>query len=120
MPNQDRLHEWWWSENGPQKAGPSTINDVSIMLDTAKIAGVARGRTPTGISQSGWNYAVLKFLIEYCVISPPNQNIRADLVAYAHPKTENYNSWRRHGAVEVTINSLMTLKTPGVSRKHKK
>lgn len=68
MSNQDNLYTWWWGENGPAYVGPMTIKEVSDYLTNARSIGVVAGREGKQVSSSGWNYAVLKFIIEKCTI----------------------------------------------------
>ena len=101
MSNQDKLHTWWWSD-GPSISDPLTIGEIEMGLQPAKAERVASGRQGKTISNSGWNYAVLKFLIEKCTLS---EGINSDLVANADPQKGNYASWRKYRNVQATVNS---------------
>ena len=90
MSNQDILFDWWWSQNGPRKEGPQSICEISTLLDVARQAEVVRGKNGGPITEAGWNYAVLKFLIEYCT---PSSEVHRELKAFAHPPV-NYAGWK--------------------------
>ncbi len=98
MANQNRLYDWWWGPNGPQSAGPFTIKQIDDELLPAKLAGVAVGKNGKAISGSGWNYAVLKFLIEYCEL--PDNAIKK-FIFYA--RNSKYRNWKDHPNVNATI-----------------
>jgi hypothetical protein len=103
MANQDLLHEWWWSPQGPKKLGPITIHTLEEKLLKAREAGVVigRGNQAPILSPAGWNYAVLRFLIVYCTL--PN-GLRDTFIEYAHPRRGNYRLWRNHLEVVININ----------------
>jgi len=105
MPNHALLHQWWWSNVGPNIEGPITIRAVANLTDAIPLRTEDRvvfGRYNGVISNSGWNYAVLRFIIKYCDVDPI---IRARLEECANPKTGNYASWRRDefSDLEITI-----------------
>lgn len=93
MANQDKLYGWWWGPDGPNSSEVFTIGQIETKLQPAKSAGVATGKQRNGITASGWNYAVLKFLIEKCELADDFVNI---LKSYADPHNGNYGGWRHH------------------------
>jgi hypothetical protein len=101
MSNHERLFNWWWSPDGPRAEDPLPISEIAALLTKARDADVVQGRQGKTISQGGWNYAVLKFLIEYCRIIPPE--VRQKLVALANPKTGNFGRWRDFGGCSTEI-----------------
>ncbi|CAB5123941.1 hypothetical protein D3OALGB2SA_3157 [Olavius algarvensis associated proteobacterium Delta 3] len=103
MPNHDKLHTWWWGDRGPANAAPLTIGQLITTLQSALDTGVI-----AGISPAGWNYAVLKFLIEKCMLP---ERLRAVLIANANPKAGNYGIWRKHLKVQVTVKPHNSLRT---------
>jgi hypothetical protein len=104
MSNQDKLLNWWWSLNGPRDEGPLSIRGIATLLGKARHANVVRGRQGKTISKAGWNYAVLKFLIENCTISP---EVKQKLLIFANPQTGNYARWQDFGdcSAEITRTS---------------
>lgn len=99
MANQDNLHHWWWTQ-GPQKPGPFTVEEIEQKLQPAREAGIATGNNGERVSPSGWNYAILKFLLQKCALP---QFLQATLNAGAN----NYGIWRQHIAVgDISINTL--------------
>lgn len=111
MPNQDNLHTWWWGSSGPANAGPLTIGQIEAALQTALAAGVVSGRQGKKISAAGWNYAVLKFLIEKCSLP---QVVKGALIANANPKNGNYGGWRKHLNAKASVNPNPALGTNGM------
>lgn len=105
MSNQDILFDWWRSQNGPRKEGPQSIREIAILLDVSRRAEVVRGKNGGPITEAGWNYAVLKFLIEYCTTSP---EVHRKLKAFAHPRTGNYAGWKNFGDRPAEIRRLST------------
>ncbi len=108
MPNQDNLHTWWWSPNGSATAGTLTIGQIESALHPALAAGVVTGRQGKQISLAGWNYAVLKFLIEKCTLP---KTVKAVLIANADPQKGNYGGWRKHLTVQASVNRFNALRT---------
>jgi hypothetical protein len=109
MHNQDNLHTWWWGPGGPANAGPLTIGQIKAALQPAWATGVVSGRQGNKISAAGWNYAVLKFLIEKCSLP---QVVKAALIANANPQNGNYGGWRKHRKVQAKINPVPA---PGIN-----
>jgi hypothetical protein len=108
MPNQDKLHTWWWGDSGPANAKPLTIGQINTELQPALEASVVSGKYGNKISAAGWNYAVLKFLLEKCTLPEPQ---KAVLIANANPKNGNYGVWRKHLNVQVSVNPHSAFKT---------
>ncbi len=108
MPNQDNLHTWWWGPSGPANAGTLTIGQIEAALHPALAAGVVSGRHGKKISAAGWNYAVLKFLIEKCTLP---KVVKAALIANADPQKGNYGGWRKHITVQASVNQYNALRT---------
>ena len=106
MPNQDNLHTWWWGPGGPTNAGPLAIGQIETALQPALAAGVVSGRQGNKISAAGWNYAVLKFLIEKCSLP---QVVKTALIANANPQNGNYGGWRKHLNVQATVSQVPAL-----------
>jgi hypothetical protein len=109
MANQDNLHSWWWT-SGPQQSGPFTVQQVEQSLQSAKSAGVATGTNGGPVSNSGWNYAILRFLLQKCALP---QSLHAAL----HNGAQNYGIWRQHMTVgNILINppdrANQTLRAP--------
>jgi hypothetical protein len=105
MANQDKLHHWWWTV-GPQQPGPFTVQQIEQNLQPAKAAGVATSNKGGPVSYSGWNYAVLKFLIQKCTLP---HSLQAALQA----GKQNYGIWRQHMTVgNVLINPLVRANQP--------
>ena len=111
MPNQDNLHTWWWGPSGPAKAFPMTIGQIEAALQPALAAGVVSGRQGNNISDAGWNYAVLKFLIEKCTLP---QVAKSALIANANPVNGNYGGWRQHLDVKVSVIPISALGINGI------
>jgi hypothetical protein len=109
--NQDKLHLWWWGDGGPANAEPLTIGQINTLLQPALVTGVVSGKQGYKISTAGWNYAVLKFLIEKCTLPEP---VNAVLIANANPKNGNYRVWRKHLNVQASVNPLNALKSNGI------
>jgi len=105
MSNQDKLLNWWWSPNGPREEGPLPVRRIATLLGKARHANVVQGRQGKTISQAGWNYAVLKFLIENCTILP---EVEQKLVAFANPQTGNYARWQDFGDCSTEIRRTST------------
>lgn len=106
MSNQDNLYNWWWSEEGPQETGPFSVNQLEEKLNLAKERGVVSGKESPTLSYQGWNYAVLRFLWQYCDHKEgtdskfwqdlkDNKNSSSD--------TANYGIWKQHGDAVVNI-----------------
>ena len=91
MSNQEKLINWWWSPNGPCEKGPISVRKIGILLGKARNDNVVKGRQGSSVSQAGWNYAVLKFIIEYCTLS---SEVKQKLVAFANPRSGNYARWQ--------------------------
>jgi hypothetical protein len=108
MSNQDKLHIWWWGNSGPANEEPLTIGQINTALQPALVASVVSGKQGNKISKAGWNYAVLKFLIEKCTLPVP---VNAVLVANANPKNGNYSVWRKHLNVRASVNPLNALRS---------
>ena len=111
MPNQDNLHTWWWGLYGPAIADPLTIKQIEAALQPARKARVVSGRQGHPISTAGWNYAVLKFLIEKCSLP---QVVNAALKANANPQNGNYGGWRQHLNVQATVTQAPALGFNGI------
>jgi hypothetical protein len=105
MANQDNLHNWWWIA-GPQQPGPFTVQQIEQNLQPAKAAGVAKSNKGGPVSLSGWNYAILKFLMQKCALP---QSLQAILQTGA----QNYGIWRQHMTVgNILINPLVGANQP--------
>ncbi len=91
MSNQEKLFTWWWSLNGPREDGPLSVRKIASLLEKARHNDIVQGKRGKTISHAGWNYAVLKFLIKYCIITP---EVEQKLVAFANPRTGNYSRWK--------------------------
>jgi hypothetical protein len=111
MSNQNKLHIWWWGDSGPANSEPLTIGQINTKLQPALVRGVVSGKQGNKISTAGWNYAVLKFLIEKCTLPEP---VNAVLIANANPKNGNYRVWREHLNVQASVNPLNDLKSNGI------
>jgi hypothetical protein len=105
MSNQDKLLNWWWSPNGPREEGPMSVRKIETQLRNARQDNVVEGRYGQTISQAGWNYAVLKFLIENCVVAP---GVKLKLVAFANPQKGNYARWQDFGDCSAQIGRTST------------
>lgn len=105
MSNQDKLLNWWWGPNGARKEGTLSVREIATLLGKARHAKVVQGKQGKTISQAGWNYAVLKFLIENCTISP---KVKQKLVAFANPQTGNYARWQDFGDCSAEIRRTST------------
>jgi hypothetical protein len=120
MSNQDKLFNWWWSPSGPCEEGPLYVLKIATLLDEAKNANVVQGREGKTITKAGWNYAVLKFLIENCTISP---EIKQKLVAFANPKTGNYARWQdfsnSFAKINRTSNAVNTTRSSAQAQVHR-
>ncbi len=104
MANQDLLHAWWWSTQGPKKQGPITIHTLEENLLKAREAGVVHGRDENNdsITGQGWNYAVLKFLIEYCTLP---FGLTDTLKKCA--KDNKYQLWKMHSYAVISVNKKL-------------
>jgi len=111
MSNQDKLHIWWWGDSGPANTEPLTIGKIDTALQPALVTGVVSGKRGNKISTAGWNYAVLKFLIEKCTLPKP---VNALLIANKNPKNGNYSVWRKHLNVKASVNPLNDLMSIGI------
>lgn len=104
MANQDLLYAWWWSDKGPRIQSPVSINDLSNNLTTARNNLIIVGRDENRIKDSGWNYAVLKFLIEYCNLP---SNLRNIFIEHSNPNNGRYSIWKDY------LNNAVTVINPG-------
>lgn len=105
MANQDNLHNWWWTA-GPQQPGPFTVQQIEQNLQPAKAADVATSNKGGPVSPSGWNYAILKFLLQKCALP---QSLQAALQAGA----QNYGIWRQDMTVaNILVNPLIGANQP--------
>lgn len=105
MANQDNLHNWWWTA-GPQQPGPFTVQQIEQNLQPAKVAGVATSNKGGPVSHSGWDYAILKFLMQKCALP---QSLQPALQVGA----QNYGIWRQHMTVgNILINPLVGANQP--------
>lgn len=99
MANQDILYRWWRTHKYP------TNTDITVLEISEKLLG-ARGQLnyraehATEISDPGWNYAVLKFLIEYCEITDGELSV---LKEKANSKSGNYGYWNTRQTLIVQV-----------------
>lgn len=93
MANHDELHQWWWSEDGPrvQELTVSELNRRTENVPERTENRVVHGKGGAMLSASGWNYAVLRFLIVYCNL---DDEFRQVLQANSNPKGR-YGVWKK-------------------------
>ncbi len=101
MANHDRLYNWWWSDAGPRNSEQMSIEEIVNILTTQRrnntniVLGIDGGL----VTNSGWYYAVKKFLLVYCHL------INADRDTFN--ATRNYSIWRHH------LNSIVSVRQQG-------
>lgn len=94
--NQDIIHELWLKNNLP-------LNDV-LIEDIGKFAEEHKrqlnSKSITGVTISGLDYAVLKFILEYCISI---NWIKNQLLWAKDPYTGNYRYWRKYSTYKVNV-----------------
>jgi len=97
MANHDRLYDWWWSDAGPRNSAQMSIEEIVNILTTQRnntniVLGIDGGL----VTNSGWYYAVKRFLIVYCNMSNGDRNI--------FNATNNYSIWTHY------LNSIVSVR----------
>lgn len=103
MANKDVLYSWWWSNNEPSIEGPLSVNDLATKFSEArKTNQIPQLKDP--LTDSGWNFAILKFLIVYCNPISGNQSaFWSDLLKNKH-ELGNYGIWKKYLSEKIMIN----------------
>lgn len=98
MSNQDNLFKWWWSKNGPKTSDSISINHLEDLLGKVKNTNIVYGKDGAVLSDSGWNYAILRFIYEYCEPESKEESIFwIDLGKNKDPRgPANYSIWRKY------------------------
>ena len=107
MNNHDLLYAWWWSNAGPRIAELMSIQQIENNLIPARNNLIVMGLDGNRLGNAGWNYAVLKFLLQYCDLPDNVRNI--------FQGNGNYGVWRQHLVVEVNVRSLENNPNPVVA-----
>lgn len=112
MSNQDNLYKWWWSKNGPKIYKPITVNQLEDLLNKAKNQNIVYGKDGGTLSDSGWNYSVLRFIYEYCEPESKEESIFwIDLEKNKDPRgPANYSIWRKYQDETIKVKSLRAKK----------
>lgn len=112
MSNQDNLYKWWWSKNGPKTSGPINIKQLEDLLEKVKNQNVVYGKDGTALTGSGWNYAVLRFIYEYCKPESKEESIFwIDLDKNKDPRgPANYSIWRKYQNEIIKVKPLRAKK----------
>lgn len=98
MTNQDILYELWFEINMPRKG--------VILRKIGEFANRKKGRLKSKSGQitvSGFNYAVLKFILEYCSPSDWYEGLWEEFEKAKNPAKGNYAIWRNHLCLSVDI-----------------
>jgi len=103
MANKDILYEWWVSSEGLNNKSPITIEELVSILSSARETKKIPGLKDS-LTDSGWNYAILRFLIVFC---SPQAGIKssfwADLIKNNN-SYGNYGVWKKYLNEKVDIN----------------
>lgn len=102
MANQDILYNWWCGNNHPINSEVSIL-EVSKILEGARGQLNYRGKDKKEISVAGWNYAIMRFILNYCDIielEKVNFNNKAD------PISGNYGYWNTRHTVLVKVKNI--------------
>ena len=98
MRNQDKLFDLWVQQDLPTCG--VHLGQIGDFAEGEK--GNLRSKKGT-ISLSGLNYAVLKFILEYCYPLNWPPGLWEDFEKATHPKKGNYSVWRKHPHLSVDI-----------------
>ncbi|KXS43908.1 MAG: glycine betaine/proline transport system substrate-binding protein [Methanolobus sp. T82-4] len=108
MANQDILYELWMEHNNPTK---TSIHDIEVFAKQQKNKLNSSGKE---ITPSGFNYAILKFILEYCDINDWPISLQNEFDAAKSPKKGNYGIWKKHIHRELTVKSKFTPNTHSI------
>lgn len=98
MANQDILYELWLDNNLPKKE--VTLKEIEKFANRKKEhLKSKRGQ----ITTNGFNYAVLKFILEYCSPSDWYEGLWGKFEKAKNPTKGNYAIWRNHLSLSVDI-----------------
>ncbi|MBU4305223.1 MAG: hypothetical protein KJ893_06355 [Candidatus Omnitrophica bacterium] len=98
MANQDILYELWLDNNLSKKE--VVLNEIEKFANRKKdYLKSKRGR----ITPSGFNYAVLKFILEYCSPFNWSEGLWEKFEKAKNPTKGNYAIWRNHLSLSVDI-----------------
>lgn len=96
MANQDILHNLWIKNK-------MSMNDV-LLEDIGKFADENKhklnAKSLGGITPSGLNYAVLKFILDYC--NSVNWD-KTEFLFAKNPNNGEYGIWRKHFTYKVNV-----------------
>jgi hypothetical protein len=100
MANQDILYQMWI------RAGyPTTSVKIGTISSFARSnQKILNSRTNRGISSSGLDYAVLKFILDYTLPVNWSQGLWEQFIFAKDPRDGNYGIWRRYTNLLVDIN----------------
>ncbi len=98
MANQDVLYELWLENNMPKKG--VTLRAIGEFTDRKK--DLLKSKSGQ-ITTSGLNYAVLKFILEYCSPSDWDEALWEEFEKAKNPTKGNYAIWRNHLSLSVDV-----------------
>lgn len=103
MSNQEILYKIWFQKNMP-------IKEVSLK-EIGEFAANNKGSLKSSltskgaqITTSGFNYAVLKFILEYCSPSNWPKDLWEEFEKAKNPMKGNYAIWKKYPHLKVNIN----------------
>lgn len=98
MANQDILYELWKTSNMPRDK--VTIEEIGEFAENKKNSFRSkRGR----ITYSGFDYAVLKFILQYCSPLDWPESYESDFEKAKNPYGGNYGIWRQYPELRVKV-----------------
>ncbi len=100
LANQDILYELWNNKN--LLKNKIRLDEIGRFADKEKNHLKSSSKT-NQITPSGLNYAVLKFIIDYCRPYDWPEGRWEQILKSKHPKTGNYSIWRRYPRLRVNI-----------------
>lgn len=98
MSNQDILYGLYIEKGLPTKV--VSLMDIEIFVINEKSNLKSKSNN---ISISGLNYAVLKFILEYCVPLEWPYNLWGDFKNSTNPNNGNYSIWKKYPNLKVKI-----------------
>jgi hypothetical protein len=102
MANHDRLYYWWWSSKGPGIDKEISIDELNNTLLKAKKQNIVSGKNED-LTYSGWNYAVLNFILKYCSPGIEEKSEAWKALENNNNQIGNYGIWKKYLDFKVKV-----------------